>query len=54
MEPTIKICIGNYGAYAAGRLIDRWADLPMAPDELDGLLADMRREATAERGRKNV
>ena len=41
----ISICIGNYGAYNEGHLIDRWVDLPMPEDELNAIIADMRREA---------
>lgn len=42
---TLGICIGNYSAYNAGDLIDRWVTLPMAENDLDGILSDMQREA---------
>lgn len=44
---TMKICVGNWGSYNAGYVIDRWVDLPMPPAELDALLSDMRKEAEA-------
>lgn len=37
----IAVCIGNYGAYNNGYLIDRWVDLPMEPGDLARLLHDM-------------
>lgn len=40
----IVVCIGNWGAYANGYLIDRWAELPMEPGDLARLLSDMQAE----------
>ncbi|MBR0405574.1 MAG: antirestriction protein ArdA, partial [Eggerthellaceae bacterium] len=37
----IAVCIGNYGTYNNGYLIDRWVDLPMDPGDLAHLLHDM-------------
>lgn len=41
----ISICIGNYGAYNDGYLIDRWVDLPMDQEDLDAVLDDMQAQA---------
>ena len=40
----IAVCIGNYGAYNNGYLIDRWVDLPMDEGDLARLLRDMEAE----------
>ncbi len=40
-QGTIDICVGNYGEYASGRLIDRWASLPMADDDLEEFIRSM-------------
>ena len=40
----IAVCIGNYGAYNNGYLIDRWVDLPMDSGDLARLLRDMEAE----------
>lgn len=40
----IAICIGNYGAYNNGYLIDRWVDLPMGSGDLARLLRKMEEE----------
>lgn len=44
---TIRVWIGNYGAYNEGYLIDQPAELPMPENELDNLLHSM--QSTAER-----
>lgn len=41
----IEICVGNYGSYNAGFLVDEWIGLPLAEDELDRRLAGIRRRA---------
>lgn len=43
MEKTaaISVCVGNYGEYASGRLIDRWASLPMEDDDLEEFIGSM-------------
>lgn len=45
MEKTaaIGVCVGNYGEYASGRLIDRWASLPMEDAELAEFIRSMQR-----------
>lgn len=45
MEKTaaISVCVGNYGEYASGRLIDRWASLPMEDAELAEFIRSMQR-----------
>lgn len=42
---TMRICVGNYGSYASGYLVDTWIDLPMPPDLLESRLEAIRREA---------
>ena len=44
---TIDICIGNYGSYNAGYLIDRWVSLPMEPEQLEKVLSDIQQQAEA-------
>ena len=44
-DGIIKACIGNYGSYNAGYLIDEWIDLPVEPEELDGFLKNLRKKA---------
>ena len=43
----ITICIGNYGAYNEGYLIDRWVDLPLSTNQLNAILKEMRKQAEA-------
>lgn len=33
-NPTISVCVGNYGYYAEGELRDQWLHLPMPTDKL--------------------
>lgn len=42
---TIKICIGNYGSYAAGYLLDKWVELPMSSQDLSAVLQGIQDEA---------
>ena len=42
---AMRVCVGNYGSYTAGYLIDQWFDLPMTPQELDKRLKTMQAEA---------
>lgn len=44
---TIRVWIGNYGAYNEGYLIDQPAELPMPENELDNLVRSI--QTTAER-----
>ena len=32
---ALNVCVGNYGRYAEGVLVDKWVGLPMEPDELE-------------------